>query len=164
MDLQKKIQLLEKQCQMTQMLLCHISSLLEVAPHEMLQRQLQDVENAMFPMPLQPEDTVAAYFPKTTTTGYVYVLRLKGDELHDHYYYVGYTQDVAKRMIDHFSGNGAEWTKLHPPHSVVEVSEGDKCDERQRTIATMKTYGWSTTRGYCWTSKMLKSPPRELDM
>ena len=150
---------------MHQMLLRNISSLVDVAPLDVLHKQLQEVEKSMSVVgsPLcATENAAVDYFPKTAA-GYIYVLRLEGDELHDHYYYVGFTQDVAKRMHDHFHGEGSEWTKLHPPRSIMEISEGDKSDERQKTIAIMKTYGWSKTRGYCWCSKVLKAPPRELE-
>lgn len=165
MDFETRLSFLDKQCQMYQMLLRNIASLADVAPRELLQQQLQELEKAMAGgcVTVAPtEPSMAHYFPKTTT-GYVYVLRLEGDAGHDHHFYVGFTQDLTKRLHDHFHGDGAEWTKVHPPVSVMEVFEGDKSDERQKTIAMMKAHGWSTTRGYCWTSKFLKTPPRELE-
>jgi predicted GIY-YIG superfamily endonuclease len=158
MDLQKNVQLLTRQCQMYQMMLQNITNLLDVAPREMLQKQLQEIESSMMQ---RCDDPSSAYF--TAPSGYIYVLKLQGDETFDHYYYVGYTQDVTKRMYNHFHGTGAEWTKLHPPVCVLEVSEGDKADERHKTLEIMKKYGWAKTRGYCWSAKILKSPPRELE-
>lgn len=142
------------------MVLRNLSSLLEVAPREVLQKQLEELESTMFGQGME-SSVSSSYFPKMS--GYIYVLKLQGDEVHDNHYYVGFTQDVTKRLSDHFHGHGAEWTKLHPPVCVLEILEGDKSDERHKTIETMKKFGWATTRGYCWSSKILKSPPRELE-
>lgn len=155
--MQKTIAFLAKQCQMYEMMLRNISNLVDVAPREILEKQLEELESTM----VQKHDTVSAYFPRSS--GYIYVLRLEGDAANDFYYYVGYTQDVSRRLQDHFQGNGAEWTKAHKPLNVLEVVEGEKADERQKTIEVMKKFGWAKTRGYCWTSKTLRSPPRELD-
>ena len=165
MDLQKNIQLLRRQCQSYDMMLRHVEKLMDVAPHELLQKQVEEIESSML---LRNDVSFATYFPKSmaassSTSGYIYVLKLQGDEIHEHYYYVGFTQDVNKRMYDHFHGSGAEWTKLHPPICVLEIVEGDKSEERPKTIEVMKKYGWARTRGYCWCSKILKSPPRELE-
>lgn len=165
MDLQKNIEFLRRQCQMHDMMLRHVQHLMDVAPHEVLHKQLVDIESSML---LRNDISLASYFPKSAATssssgGYIYVLKLQGDEVHDQYYYVGFTQDVNKRLYDHFHGNGAEWTKVHSPVCVLEVVEGDKSDERPKTIEIMKKYGWAKTRGYCWSSKILKSPPRELE-
>lgn len=158
MDMQKTIAFLAKQCQLYEMMLRNISNLADVAPREILERQLEELEAAM----VQKQETVSAYFPRSR--GYIYVLKLEGDAASDAYYYVGYTQDVERRLQEHFGGDGSEWTKAHKPVSVLEVGEGEKADERHKTIEVMKKYGWSKTRGYCWTARNLRSPPRELDL
>ena len=94
--------------------------------------------------------------------GYVYVLELEGDEHHDSYYYVGFAQNVGRRLRAHFQGEGSHWTKMHPPCSVMEVSEGGLLEERHKTIEIMKTYGWVKTRGSNWCSRVMTVPPREL--
>ena len=40
----------------------------------------------------------------------VYVLELEGGN-----YYVGMSHNLSQRLAQHFSGNGAKWTKLHKP-------------------------------------------------
>jgi len=49
---------------------------------------------------------------------YVYTLNLKGGAK-----YVGYTKNPEKRMADHFSGNGAQWTQKHRPVSVNSIQK-----------------------------------------
>ena len=159
MDFQQKIDLLSKQIALHDMVLQNIRAMSSIAPPGILQQQLDGLESTM----VHKTDSLPKYFPKSSDTGYVYVLLLEGDEVHDKYYYVGYTQDVSKRLGDHFSSNGSEWTKLHPPISVLEVVEADKTEERNKTIQVMKKHGWELVRGYCWTAKNLKGPPRELE-
>ena len=40
----------------------------------------------------------------------VYTLELQGGN-----FYVGYSDDIPKRMAEHFLGRGSHWTRLHPP-------------------------------------------------
>jgi putative endonuclease len=49
---------------------------------------------------------------------YVYTLNLKGGAK-----YVGYTENLKKRIADHFSGNGAKWTQKHQPISVNSIQK-----------------------------------------
>ena len=49
---------------------------------------------------------------------YVYTLNLRGGAK-----YVGYTEDLNKRILQHFSGNGAKWTQKHPPVSVNSIQK-----------------------------------------
>ena len=49
---------------------------------------------------------------------YVYTLNLKGGNK-----YVGYTENPNKRFSQHFSGNGAEWTKKYHVISVNSIQE-----------------------------------------
>jgi putative endonuclease len=44
---------------------------------------------------------------------YVYTLNLKGGAK-----YVGYTENLKKRLSQHFTGKGAKWTQKHQPISV----------------------------------------------
>ena len=161
MDLQKTIALFRQQCQAYEMMLRNMQQMVGMVPPEMIEKQLKELESMMMPR----NDGVCCYFPRKSSgaEGYIYVLKLEGDSASDFYYYVGFTQDVGRRMQEHFSGNGSEWTKAHKALSILEVVEGEKADERQKTIEVMKKYGWSTTRGYCWTSKIMRSPPRDLD-
>jgi predicted GIY-YIG superfamily endonuclease len=51
-------------------------------------------------------------------SAYVYTLNLKGGAK-----YVGYTENPKKRLSQHFSGNGAQWTQKHPPISVNSIQK-----------------------------------------
>jgi len=164
MALREKLGLLSLHCDYQAMLVRNISQIVDIAPSELVEQQLAEVERSMRVVVTSP-----ALAPTTTLdyfmgqgTGHVYVLRLQGDEHAENYYYVGFTQNLTKRLHDHFCGDGATWTKLHPPVNVMRIMQGGKNDERSETISMMKLYGWQSVRGYCWCSQVLKAPPREL--
>jgi predicted GIY-YIG superfamily endonuclease len=75
--------------------------------------------------------------------GNVYILKLEGDK-----YYIGYTEDLEKRLQKHFSGTGAEWTKENMPTEVFEVYNGVNLKfENDLTELYMKMYGYRVVRG-----------------
>ena len=47
-------------------------------------------------------------------SGYVYILLCEGEN-----YYVGSTVDLGRRLRQHFSGEGANFTRKHPPISLI---------------------------------------------
>ena len=51
---------------------------------------------------------------------YVYVLRCADDTL-----YTGYTTDVARRVAEHDSGDGAKYTRGRTPVALVHVESFD---------------------------------------
>jgi predicted GIY-YIG superfamily endonuclease len=167
MALREKLDLLKRQCDYQSMLLRNISQIVDIAPSELVEQQLFEVEKTMRvvtdPPPAREagQTTILGYF-SNNVEGHVYALRLQGDEHAENYYYVGFTQDLPKRLHQHFNGEGAIWTKLHPPLNVMRILEGGKSDERAVTIEMMKQYGYTVVRGYCWCSQVLKAPPREL--
>lgn len=80
---------------------------------------------------------------------HLYVLSLTDD-----HFYVGLTHDVDRRLEQHFSGKGAEWTKLHPPRRLVHTICTGTTDARQAeqmedeaTVAMMLDYGIDKVRG-----------------
>lgn len=80
---------------------------------------------------------------------YLYVLALTSD-----YFYVGLTHNVDQRIKQHFSGKGAEWTKLHPPIRVLHTictgtKDARKAEqmENEATIALMLDCGIARVRG-----------------
>lgn len=78
---------------------------------------------------------------------YVYTLNLKGGAK-----YVGYTENPKKRLVDHFSGNGAKWTQKNRPISVNSIQKVSSVAyaKRLETIIyyNMKNYhGASKVRG-----------------
>ncbi len=86
--------------------------------------------------------------------GVVYVLQLK-----DNHFYVGWSENIEDRVVDHFMGGGAEWTKKHPPEKVLDVRAGGKLLEKLVTLEYMIKYLWQNVRGGPWTATDLKSPP-----
>lgn len=90
------------------------------------------------------------------TRSYVYVL-----ELEDNRYYVGRTSNFIQRMNEHFTENGALYTKKYKPIKIKEVVEEKTCyDERDKTLEYMETYGWENVRGYAWCHETLKQKPK----
>ena len=78
----------------------------------------------------------------------VYVLELEGDN-----YYVGMTHNLNQRLAQHFSGNGAKWTKLHKPISVLRVIYPATQDDLENIITKeyIELYGKDKVKGgsYC---------------
>lgn len=69
-------------------------------------------------------------------------------------FYVGLTANIANRMEQHFSGKGAEWTKLHPPVRIMHtIDTGTKnaleaeLMEDEATLILMLRYGSDKVRG-----------------
>jgi predicted GIY-YIG superfamily endonuclease len=90
------------------------------------------------------------------TKNYIYVLQLIEDR-----YYVGKSCNILRRIEEHFTGNGAIYTKKYKPLKVIEVEEEKSIDdERIKTLSIMKKYGWEKVRGYCWCSIELLKPPK----
>jgi len=80
---------------------------------------------------------------------YLYVLALA-----DGCFYVGLTSDVDRRLSEHLAGEGAEWTKLHPPqqvlHSVCTGTKDGRAAEQMEdevTVTLMLRHGIDKVRG-----------------
>ena len=68
--------------------------------------------------------------------GYMYILLCNDDS-----YYTGSTNDLERRMAEHFSGQGANHTKKHPPIKLLYYEEFQRIDEafyREKQVQ-----GWS---------------------
>jgi predicted GIY-YIG superfamily endonuclease len=77
----------------------------------------------------------------------LYVLKLEDDK-----YYVGKTTNLVKRIKEHASGDGSEWTWTYRPVKVLEHRPvKDAYDETNTTKDLMKKYGVENVRGgaYC---------------
>jgi predicted GIY-YIG superfamily endonuclease len=77
----------------------------------------------------------------------VYVLKLE-----DECWYVGITMDLNKRLGQHFSGDGAKWTKMHKPIGVDKIiypADGDTI-ENDTTKEYMALYGTEKVKGGSW--------------
>ena len=87
----------------------------------------------------------------------VYTLELEGGN-----YYVGWSDDVPRRIAEHFMGRGAMWTRVYPPVAVLSVVPGGKDLENATTIALMCTHSWRKVRGGAWCQMELKAMPLPL--
>jgi predicted GIY-YIG superfamily endonuclease len=87
----------------------------------------------------------------------IYVLELENSK-----YYVGFTNNLEKRLYCHFNYGGSCWTKIHKPVKVIETLEGGKDIEKLVTLKYMRLYGWENIRGAAWTQRNLKNPPKDL--
>lgn len=72
----------------------------------------------------------------------IYILRLKNE-----CWYVGYAENVSKRVRQHVEGKGSSWTQLNPVEDVQWIMEGTKETEREVTFDLMKLYGFNKVRG-----------------
>lgn len=86
---------------------------------------------------------------------YVYVLALEDD-----CWYVGLSQVVSERILAHFNGNGAQWTRTHRPRHVHSIFPGGKDRERETTLQMMREKGWEAVRGASWCSVAMARPPQ----
>jgi restriction endonuclease S subunit len=85
---------------------------------------------------LVPQDPMDLPAPQSGKF-YVYAL-----ECEDKSIYVGQTDNILKRWKEHATGNGAEWTKHHPPVSLVHWEEYNSRDEAIKREKELKTgYG-----------------------
>jgi len=73
----------------------------------------------------------------------VYVLLLKNA-----HFYVGLTQKLKKRVLQHYTGAGAAWTRKYQPLEVLEVfPNGSFLMENKVTRDYMNRYGKDRVRG-----------------
>lgn len=85
----------------------------------------------------------------------IYILQLEKSM-----FYVGYTdRKDGERFKEHFTGNGAEWTKKYRPIQVLEWREGSIEDETIVTLEYMKLYGWWRVRGGVYCRVDMTNPP-----
>lgn len=79
-------------------------------------------------------------------TSVVYVLELSNNK-----FYVGRTDDIERRIGQHFLGHGAIWTRINKPISVVSFEiEKDDWYENYKTLQLMKINGIQNVRGGEW--------------
>jgi len=57
---------------------------------------------------------------------YIYTLLLERNK-----YYVGRSILPKKRILEHFSNQGSEWTKIYKPIRVISSIRGAKYDEEK---------------------------------
>ncbi|MEO8885814.1 MAG: CHC2 zinc finger domain-containing protein [Mucilaginibacter sp.] len=77
------------------------------------------------------------------TIGTVYVLKLEND-----CYYVGFTQNLPRRLTQHFAHKGALWTQKHTPLNLVDVYyDVPEFVEHRVTKRYIERYGPEKVRG-----------------
>ena len=73
----------------------------------------------------------------------IYILKLKNNK-----YYVGKTQDPAKRFFEHLSGSGSTWTQLHEPIEIINILPNeDNFEENNQVKKLMLIHGIDNVRG-----------------
>ncbi|RNI23562.1 CHC2 zinc finger domain-containing protein [Rufibacter latericius] len=84
-----------------------------------------------------------SFISSDLSKGSVYVLKLENN-----CFYVGFTQNMSRRMAEHFSGNGAIWTKINRPISLeCEFKDKTLNYENYLTEAGIIKYGYEYIRG-----------------
>lgn len=85
-----------------------------------------------------------------------YILRLNNGK-----FYVGKTDSIEERMIEHYSGEGAKWTGLHYPVEILEIEPfTHKWQESYTTLIMMKKHGVENVRGGPWCQINLQFQPK----
>jgi len=90
-------------------------------------------------------------------TQYVYVW-----ELEDKKYYIGWSENLSRRLDEHLSEDGAAWTKQHKPIAILEIIRGDKNLEKKKTLEYMKAKGFQNVRGSVWCCLEYSFVPKEV--
>jgi cellular nucleic acid-binding protein len=81
----------------------------------------------------------------------IYILKLTGGN-----YYIGKTNNVEKRFLEHVSGKGSAWTKKHEPIEVSQViSNASPFDEDRYVKEYMHKYGINKVRGGTYVTEEL---------
>ncbi|OGM88267.1 hypothetical protein A2573_02515 [Candidatus Woesebacteria bacterium RIFOXYD1_FULL_43_18] len=70
---------------------------------------------------------------------YIYVLLCK-----DGSYYIGSTNDIQKRFLDHLNGRGARYTKSHKPEKLIYQEKFSTKSEALKREAELKK--WTKTQ------------------
>ena len=82
-----------------------------------------------------------------------YVLQLENNK-----YYVGTTNNLNQRLNDHFTGNGAEWTKQNKPVKVVKTFNANNYDsEKDTTLRYMSRSGVDNVRGSGYSQRYMSN-------
>ena len=87
----------------------------------------------------------------------IYALKLENDK-----YYIGFTNQLERRINKHFNGKGSSFTCAYKPLEVIETMSGGKIEERELTMKYMKKFGWENVRGAGWTAVKLEHKPKFL--
>ena len=94
--------------------------------------------------------------PLNTTT--IYIMKLEDD-----CWYIGKTNDIAKRVKQHFAQNGSTWTKLHKPIAMEACyRNASPFDEDKYTKEYMMKYGIDKVRGGTYSAPRISHEQKQL--
>jgi hypothetical protein len=80
---------------------------------------------------------------ETNNTNQIYILKLQQNK-----YYVGKTNNVNKRYIEHLEGIGSAWTNKYKPLNIIEsIPISDIFDEDKYVLKYMREFGIENVRG-----------------
>ena len=86
----------------------------------------------------------------------IYILKLKNNK-----YYIGKTNDIEKRYLEHMSGNGSLWTQINKPIKIEKViPNASKYDEDRYVKEYMNKYGIDNVRGGTYVTEELDEVAR----
>ena len=89
---------------------------------------------------------------------YTYVLQLQ-----DNKFYVGNTDNIFTRLLDHqhMNASSALWVRHHGPvQRIVEITRNSsKSDELYKTLLYMSMFGWDNVRGSSYCKLHMARPP-----
>lgn len=87
--------------------------------------------------------------------------------LRDGNVYVGSTDNVYVRLLDHYlmTSSSSVWVREHGPvQRVLEIVEDSTADdEKYKTLEYMSTFGWERVRGAGWCRSQMRAAPAALD-
>ena len=86
-----------------------------------------------------------------------YALRCCNGENIRPFWYIGKTNNLHRRMDEHFKGRGAIWCKMHPPLNLHALYKGDI--EDSLTLQYMNEFGVDCVRGGRWCARSITRPP-----
>jgi predicted GIY-YIG superfamily endonuclease len=118
--------------------------------------QLEQIKNRIKKMELekiQLENEVKGNKDVKTN---IYILKLQNDK-----YYIGKTDNVEKRFLEHVNGKGSTWTQLYKPISVEKIiSNSSPFDEDKYVKEYMSKYGIENVRGGSYVREILDEVSR----
>jgi predicted GIY-YIG superfamily endonuclease len=103
--------------------------------------QLEQIKNRIQKIQLENDNT------KTN----IYILKLQNNK-----YYIGKTDNVEKRFLEHVNSKGSIWTQLYKPISVEKIiPNSSPFDEDKYVKEYMNKYGIENVRGGSYVTEIL---------
>jgi len=135
--------------------LTFMKKVLNLSPNNPDIRQETEIELNRLRRSLDSTTFGSTLFPFGTQ--YVYVW-----ELEEGKYYVGWSENLSRRLDEHTTHEGAVWTKRYKPIGIVEILRGDKQVEQSKTLEYIAKKGFANVRGSLWCNLEYKSIPNEV--